>query len=82
MWRLKEASRTGAEFADPDGVYEKATQRLMEFSETVLEKQSRLDKEWSVDLPKGKLTALQFLPIFEKLTADLESCGLGRSETE
>ena len=79
---VKEASRSGRETEDPEGVYDDIMERLMEFSESLLQKQSRLDKEWSADVPKGKLTAHQFLPIFEKLVAGLESCGLGKSDME
>ena len=48
----------------------------------MLEKQSRLDAEWKACTPKGKLTAHQFLPVFQELVRELEQAGLAKLETE
>ena len=47
-----------------------------------MERQSRLDAEWSSNTGRGKLTARQFQPVFERLVTELELNGLGKSERE
>ena len=47
-----------------------------------MEHQSRLDAEWSSNGGRGRLTARQFQPVFERLVTELELNGLGKSERE
>ena len=49
---------------DPEEVYQEILGRLREFAEGQFERQSRVTKEWN-ELQKGRLSALQFLPLFE-----------------
>ena len=58
---MKVAARAGEVRADPQKVYDEIMGRLLEFEETLLERQSR--SEWKACAPKGKLTAHQFLPV-------------------
>ena len=51
------------------------------FSETVEEKELRVDNEHAM-LMKGKLTAHQFEPLFEASITDLEAIGLGKLPRE
>ena len=66
---------------DPGGVFADIKVRLMRFIETTVEKQSRILAAWD-DLQKGKSTALQFEPSWEKVLAELESVGLARTGQE
>ena len=65
---LKETRRSGLLRTDPGAVYETIRGRLMEFRETLLEKQNRVEGEYH-NLSKGSLSALQFLPLFEAVTS-------------
>ena len=77
----KAARRTGELERDPGAVYQQIVLRLQEFKEGLIEKQTRISREWDA-LTKGKLTALQFLPLFEHLVSELELCGLAKGERE
>ncbi|HIL58476.1 MAG TPA: zinc finger CCCH domain-containing protein, partial [Rhodothermales bacterium] len=57
-------------------VYDTVCARLMEFEESMLERQNRVEVEWNA-LVKGSRTALQFLPMFEAAVAELELAELG-----
>ena len=78
----KAAEISGRNISDPDGVYEDVMKRLMAFHEPLGRRQARLDKKWSSDEPKGRRTAQQFQPIFEKLTLDLDAAGIWKSDTD
>ena len=45
----------------------------------MLEKQQRLNAEWR-NLGRGKKTALEFLPQFEKIVSEMELAGMGKSD--
>ncbi|HIE71147.1 MAG TPA: hypothetical protein EYP98_13775, partial [Planctomycetes bacterium] len=79
--QLKEARRSGLLRSDPGAVYELLRTRLMEFRETLLERQNRYELEYG-NLAKGSLTALQFLPLFESVTSEMDLCGVGLSERQ
>jgi hypothetical protein len=79
--KLKEARNNGLLRSDPGKVYEEIRARLMEFRETALERQNRVENEYQ-NLQKGKLTALQFLPLFESVTSEMDMSGVGLSERQ
>ena len=78
---LKETRRSGLLRTDPGAVYETIRGRLMEFRETILERQNRVENEYA-NLTKGTLSALQFLPTFEAVTSEMDLCGVGLSERQ
>jgi len=78
---LKETRRSGLLRTDPGAVYETIRGRLMEFRETLLEKQNRVEGEYH-NLSKGSLSALQFLPLFEAVTSEMDLSGVGLSERQ
>ena len=65
----------------PEECYGLIKSRMMKFVETPLEKQTRLQQEWS-ELWKGRRAALQFEPLFEELVTELDAAGLGKSAVE
>ena len=76
------AARRSVEMeADPKAVYVRVCERLMEFTESLIEQQTRADRQFEACL-KGRLSAVQFLPVWEKAVTELELKGLGRSERE
>ena len=79
--KLKEARASGLLKTDPGKVFEEIRVRLMEFRESALEKQNRVENEYQ-NLTKGNLSALQFLPQFESLTSEMDICGVGLSERQ
>ena len=44
-------------------------------------RQTHAARAWG-SLSKGRLAALQFLPLFEHLVSELEPCGLTKGERE
>ena len=79
--KLKEARKSGLLLRDPGQVYDEIRDRLMEFRETALERQNRVENEFN-NLTKGTLKALQFLPMFESVTSEMDMCGVGLSERQ
>ena len=74
---LKEAKLQGLlDSGSHAEVYGTVCDRLMEFRESTLERQNRVEIEWTA-LLKGSRTALQFLPLFEAAVAELELAELG-----
>ena len=71
----------GAMMDTPKEVFYMVQAKLMQFVETKMEKQIRVNGEWEA-LEKGKLTALQFEPAWEARVADLDQVGLGKNTTE
>ena len=80
--QMKAARASGELERDPRAVYDKIMETILATRETSLEVQSVLDKEWASDAGKGRRTAHQFHPVFQKLVTDMEACGLGKSERE
>merc|ERR1712115_631211 len=76
---VRTARTSGLLSSDPVEVYRRLKERMMEFKEGLLEKQQRLSAEWKT-LSRGKLSAIQFQPIFENAIAELELAGIGKSE--
>eukprot|EP00434_Breviolum_minutum_P040079 symbB.v1.2.035607.t1/scaffold4832.1/size34166/4 len=60
--------KSGTVGTDPEAVYEKIKTKHLLFSESVEEREIRVDSEHAA-LMKGKLTGHQFEPLFERLTA-------------
>ena len=61
-------------------IYVNVKARLMQFTETLMERQLRLRREWGA-LTKGRhMTALQFEAAWEELLAGLEEAGLAKTE--
>jgi hypothetical protein len=79
--KLKEARKSGTLRTEPGTVYADIRDRLMEFRETALERQNRVENEYQ-NLMKGTLKALQFLPLFESVTSEMDMCGVGLSERQ
>ena len=55
--------------------------RMEEFKESMLEIQTRLQREWD-SLQKGNQSGVQFFPRFQKLVTDMSRYGLEKGETE
>ena len=66
---------------DPEEVYQEILGRLREFAEGQIERQCRITKEW-IEVQKGDLSALQFLPLFEAAVGELELAGLAKIQRE
>ena len=66
---------------EPGVVYELVKARLMKFVETDYERQPRVLRELE-HLQKGRLTALELEPIWERTLAELGTVGFGRSDRE
>ena len=67
---------------DADAVYKLIKLRLLRFCETAMGKQLRIRRDWD-SLSKGRnMNALQFEAKWEELLADLEECGLGKTELD
>ena len=64
--------------ADPASVYERIKSKHLLFSESVEEREIRVDSEHAA-LLKGKVTGHQFEPLFERSIAELEEIGLGKT---
>ncbi len=79
--KIKEARASGLLKTEPGKVFEEVRVRLMEFRESALEKQNRVENEYQ-NLSKGNLSALQLLPQFESLTSEMDICGVGLSERQ
>ena len=73
--------KSGAVGSDADAVYEKIKSKHLVFSESVEEREIRVDSEHAA-LMKGKLTGHQFEPLFERSIAELEEIGLGKTPRE
>ena len=73
--------RAGNVEADPASVYERIKSKHLLFSESVEEREIRVDSEHAA-LLKGKLTGHQFEPLFERSIAELEEIGLGKTPRE
>ena len=73
--------KSGAVGSDADSVYEKIKSKHLLFSESVEEREIRVDSEHAA-LMKGKLTGHQFEPLFERSIAELEEIGLGKTPRE
>ena len=67
--------------ADPASVCERIKSKHLLFSESVEEREIRVDSEHAA-LLKGKLTGHQFEPLFERSIAELEEIGLGKTPRE
>ena len=77
----KAARQSGELNRDPEAVYNCICQRLMEFREGLIEQQTRVDRDFE-NCTKGRLSAMQFLPVWENVIAELELKGIGKSERE
>ena len=73
--------RAGNVEADPASVYERIKSKHLLFSESVEEREIRVDSEHAA-LLKGKLTGHQFEPLFARSIAELEEIGLGKTPRE
>jgi len=78
---LKKGRVNGVLRSNPGKIYEEVRDRLMEFRETTLERQNRVENEYN-NLQKGSLKALQFLPLFESSIGEMDLCGVGLSERQ
>ena len=67
--------------ADPDEVYARLKERMMEFKEGLLEKQQRLNGEWRT-LSRGRQSALEFQATFENIVSEMELAGMGKSDRD
>ena len=80
---LKQARESGI-LDDPEGpkqVFTQIESKLMRFSETPMQKRSRVLKMYA-DCYKGKQSALQFEPVWENVLLELQSIGMARTEDE
>ena len=73
--------KSGTVGTDPEAVYEKIKTKHLLFSESVEEREIRVDSEHAA-LMKGKLTGHQFEPLFERSIAELGEIGLGKTPRE
>ena len=73
--------RTTLAQTDPFAVYNIIKKRLMEFSETLTEKQTRAKAEYEA-LQKNNLNALNWYTAWEKSLRNLRSAGLPRTERD
>ena len=78
---LKQARHAGRLAADPDEVYRSLKDRLLEFRESLLDKQQRINAEWRT-LARGKMSALEFQASFESVVAEMELAGMGKSDRD
>eukprot|EP00974_Lingulodinium_polyedra_P111231 10758573-Lingulodinium_polyedra.AAC.1 len=56
-------------------------ERLLEFKEGLLERQQRFNNEWKT-LSRGRLSALEFQPVFEGLVSEMEMAGMGKPDRD
>ena len=63
-------------------VHDEVKSRLMRFTETIMERQFRLRREWAAMAKTKHMTALQFEAGWEELLAGLEEAGLAKTERE
>ena len=63
-------------------IYDDVKCRLMRFTETIMERQLRLRREWDALSKTKHTTALQFEAGWEALLAGLEDAGLAKTERE
>ena len=63
-------------------VYRQIRERLFKFLETPLERQLRVDGEWSAFYKTKGMTALQFEAEWERLHAELVEVGLGKGKLD
>ena len=77
----RQEQRKGLVESDPEGVYERIKAKHLLFSESVEEREIRVDSEHAA-MVKGKLTGHQFEPLFERSIAELEDIGLGKTARE
>ena len=73
--------RAGNVETNPESVYERIKSKHLLFSESVEEREIRVDSERAA-LLKGKLTGHQFEPLFERSIAELEEIGLRKTPRE
>ena len=73
---VRAARRNGDLEGNPKGVYDTVVGRLMEFRESLIEQQTRADRDFE-QCTKGRLTAVQFLPVWEAVISELEQAGAG-----
>ena len=78
---MKESRQSGAYTENPEEVLRSAWERLMEFQEDMIEKQTRVRREWA-SLVKGNMSCVQFLPRFESIVSELVLVELGKPDRE
>ena len=78
---VQAARRSGELEADPRAIYDRVCSRLLEFREGLIEQQTRADRLFE-NCSKGKLSAVQFLPVWEAVVAELDLKGIGKSDRE
>ena len=78
---VKNARRNMEIQTNPQKVYDEIVRRMEEFRESLLERQRRIQRDYQ-DIVKGRLSALQFLPIYELAVDELTQVGLGKSDTD
>ena len=78
---VRAARQNGRLKEHPDAVLGAIIARLQEFREGLLEKQQRLNGEWT-NLSRGRKTALEFMPVFESLVSEMELAGIGKSDRD
>ena len=77
--RQRAATREGRLDTDADAVYEEIMAELGAMAETQLQRQTRLDREWCNNEPKGNRTAQQYQSVFLTLITYMEECGIPQS---
>jgi hypothetical protein len=63
-------------------IYDDVKERLMKFTETIMERQLRVRREWDALTKTRQMSALQFEAGWERILAELEESGLGKTERE
>ena len=81
IYIYRQEIRAGNVETNPEQVYERIKSKHLLFSESVEEREIRVDSEHAA-LLKGKLTGHQFEPLFERSIAELEEIGLGKTPRE
>ena len=80
LWK-DECRKSNLLESSPEECYTGLWFRLEEFKESMLEIQTRLQREWDA-LQKGHQSGVQFFPRFQKLVTDMARYGLGKGDTE
>jgi len=78
---MRVARRLGRVKTSPQEVFDEVVARLSEFKESLLERQRRVQGEFE-DLTKRNLSALNFLPLFERACDELDQANLHKGDVE
>ena len=71
----------GLAIENPEAVYKEIKNRFLEFTESQMERQARYRSNYDSAM-KGKLSALQWEPVFERVLTDMKASGLAKNERE